>query len=200
MSITCIYAKCNTELNLINPIKISIMKNFNHIRILKSGLILAQICFVFASQQGFAQQAKKTTPNTQANVQGVFGMEKSSGHSLVSCKANYSQKQVVMNWTLSGSTDEFEKYWVERSKDKENFDLLGAGGNRKENGGQVSSFSFVDKNPGKGVTYYRILCLENKQIKMIGDMIQVTTNDSDLSFDQGNVPAQNKMLGAIQSN
>lgn len=150
----------------------------NYLKQVKMSMVLGQICLTFIAASSFAQTNKAN--EVKSKPVRITNLEQASEHHLTACKAVYQNNNVEIKWTISGINDESETYWIERSKNKDIFDIVGSGNSPIINHDEFK-YSFIDKTPLRGPSYYRIICFENKQIKIVGDIIKVTDKETKMS-------------------
>ena len=150
----------------------------NYLKQIKMNMVLGQICLIFIAGSSFAQAMKDN--DVKQKPARITNLEPASEHRITACKAVYRDNNVEIKWSITGINNESETYWIEKSKDKDLFDIVGSGNSPVINHEEFN-YTFTDKAPLKGVSYYRILCFENKQIKIVGDVIKVADKEIRMS-------------------
>ncbi len=85
-----------------------------------------------------------------------------------------NQNAVLLNW-VTGSEVNNNKFEIERSKNGEFFEYIGEiSGSGTTN--QLSKYQFIDKNPSRGINYYRLKQIDLDDAINYSNMIAVKVN------------------------
>lgn len=107
-------------------------------------------------------------------------------------KATVVRQQVVINW--SNLTEQnVEQYIVERSADGNSFTTV-ANELPVNNSNGKSSYQVTDANPYSGISYYRVVAIENTGKKVYTTVMKVAVNNSSVDFSIYPNPVTGKQL------
>jgi hypothetical protein len=96
---------------------------------------------------------------TRGKKQGIKNLSTSLSinpeHMLRKFSTTFKEEKVLINWSIISFTEN-NLYWIERSSDGIDYDIIGLReGSIKSNGEEIL-FSFVDHSPSDKYSFYRI--------------------------------------------
>lgn len=107
-------------------------------------------------------------------------------------KATVVRQQVMINW--SNLTEQnVEQYIVERSADGNSFSTVATELPVNNSNGK-SSYQVTDANPYSGISYYRVVAIENTGKKVYTTVMKVAVNNSSVNFSIYPNPVTGKQL------
>lgn len=110
--------------------------------------------YVNAIDNGMFDQSSKNSLNNNYAVRNSQITENSLPSQLANFTASINGNQVEIKWSIQNEiTNNY--YTIERSLDNNNYYTLGAVDNQDASK-QTNNYSFVDYNPIRGISYYRL--------------------------------------------
>ncbi len=100
---------------------------------------------------------------------------------LLSFNGRIQNGQAVLNWTTSKETEALT-YYIEKSTDGVNFRIAGTVSSYNDPLALVNSYSFTDPETVTGQVFYRVRLFDQRHHSKFSRTIQLSTNDSQLSF------------------